>query len=190
MLNIDSEPMATPMTNPRRAKKLRSTSGASARDSTASSRKNAVAASANGPTTGSGAAPACGSACSPKTSDTINVASKTKPIQSARRLCVPAARAVAEPAEARPAMAVNMSSDVEPEDHAPACDVSEHAAEQRPDAEAKHQEPGPSADRCCPALWRRTGVDRSQSAGHRDRCAQGLARPVRPAAQLVCRQGQ
>jgi len=88
MLNIDSEPMATPITNPRRAKKLRSTSGASERDSTVSSRTNAVAASANGPTTGSGAAPACGNACSPKTSDTINVASKTKPIQSARRLCV------------------------------------------------------------------------------------------------------
>jgi hypothetical protein len=44
MLNIDSEPMATPITNPRRAKKLRSTSGASARDSTISSRTNAAAA--------------------------------------------------------------------------------------------------------------------------------------------------
>src|SRR4249920_3492526 len=79
MLNIDSEPMATPITNPRRAKKLRSTSGASARDSTISSRTNAAAASTNGPTTGSGAAPTCGSACNPKTSDTMNVASKTKP---------------------------------------------------------------------------------------------------------------
>ena len=52
MLNIDSEPMATPITNPRRAKKLRSTNGASARDSTISSRSNAAAASTNGPTTG------------------------------------------------------------------------------------------------------------------------------------------
>src|SRR5437016_5153228 len=95
MLNIDSEPMATPITNPRRAKKLRSTSGASARDSTISIRTNAAAASTNGPTTGSGAAPTCGSACSPKTSDTMNVASKTKPVQSARRLGVPSARAVA-----------------------------------------------------------------------------------------------
>jgi hypothetical protein len=35
------------------------------------------------PTTGSGAAPPCGSACNPKTSNTMNVASKTKPVQSA-----------------------------------------------------------------------------------------------------------
>jgi len=38
--------------------------------------------------TGNGAARACGNACSPNTSDTINVANKTNPIQSARRLCV------------------------------------------------------------------------------------------------------
>ena len=49
---------------------------------------------------------------------------------------------------------------VEPEDHAPAREVSERAAEQRPDAEAKHQEAGPCADRCCPALRRRAGVER------------------------------
>src|SRR5712691_2272228 len=40
MLNIASEPMTTPMTKPRRAKKLRSRSGASARRSAVSSRKN------------------------------------------------------------------------------------------------------------------------------------------------------
>ena len=89
MLNIDSEPMATPMTKPRRVKKLRSTSGASARNSTTSSRKNAIAASTNGPTTESGADAVCGNACRAKTSDTINVASRIKPIQSARRLCRP-----------------------------------------------------------------------------------------------------
>src|SRR3954453_11316217 len=102
MLNIDSEPIATPITNPRCAKKLRSTSGALARDSTVSSTKNAVAASTNGPTTGSGAARACGNPCSPKTSATITVASKTKPIQSVLRLRAPSARAVAEPAEVIP----------------------------------------------------------------------------------------
>ena len=63
---------------------------------------------------------------------------------------------------------------VEPEDHAPACEVSERAAEQRPDAEAKHQEAGPCADRCCPALRRRAGVERGQRAGHRDRCREAL----------------
>ncbi len=89
MLNIDNEPMTTPITNPRRVKKLKSTSGAAARNSTLSSSTNATAASTNGPTTGSGAVPVCGNACRAKTSDTINVASKTKPIQSARRLCVP-----------------------------------------------------------------------------------------------------
>ena len=109
MLNIDSEPMTTPITNPRRAKKLRSTSGASTRNSTISSRTNAIAARTNGPTTASGAAFACGRACRANTSDTINVASKTKPIQSVRRLCVPWARAVAAPAEARPAIAVSIS---------------------------------------------------------------------------------
>ena len=51
MLNIASEPIATPITNPRRVKKLRSTSGVLSRDSTTSSRTNAAAASANGPTT-------------------------------------------------------------------------------------------------------------------------------------------
>ena len=86
MLNIDSEPMARPITKPRRAKKLKSTSGAAARVSTLSSRKSAAPASTNGPTTKNGAARACGNACSPKTSETINVTSKTKPIQSARRL--------------------------------------------------------------------------------------------------------
>src|SRR5205823_7488880 len=56
------------------------------RVSTLSSRKSAAPASTNGPTTKNGAARACGNACSPKTSETINVTSKTKPIQSARRL--------------------------------------------------------------------------------------------------------
>ena len=57
MLNIDREPMATPIANPRRVKKLKSTSGAWARASTDSSRTNAAAASPNAPTMGSGAAP-------------------------------------------------------------------------------------------------------------------------------------
>ena len=35
----------------------------------------------------SGAVLACGRACRPNTSDTISTASRTKPIQSARRLC-------------------------------------------------------------------------------------------------------
>ena len=39
----------------------------------------------------------------------MNVASKTKPIQSARRFCGLSARAVIEPAEAIPAMAADMS---------------------------------------------------------------------------------
>jgi hypothetical protein len=61
-------------------------SGASARASTKSNRMNAAAASTNAPTRGSGSAPACGTSCSPKTSATMNVASKMKPTQSARRL--------------------------------------------------------------------------------------------------------
>ena len=44
--------------------------------------------------------------------------------------------------------------------------MSEQAAEQRPDAEAEHQEPGPGGDGGCPALRRRAGIDRSQRAGH------------------------
>jgi hypothetical protein len=108
-LNIDNEPMATPTAKPRRAKKLRSTSGASARASTFSSRANADAASTNEPTTENGATAACGTPCSAKTNETINVASKTNPTQSVRRPCIPLSRSVAEPAEARPAMAVNMS---------------------------------------------------------------------------------
>src|SRR5215831_9170348 len=124
MLNIDSEPMATPMTKLRRAKNVRSTSGALARDSTISGRKNAAAASTNGPIAGSGAALACGHGR-------------------------------------------EHERGIEPEDHAPAREVSERAAEQRPDAEAKHQKAGPCADRCCPALRRRAGVERGQRAGHR-----------------------
>src|SRR4029434_1642806 len=65
-------------------------------------------ASANQPTTGGGAARACGNACRPNTSDTINVVSRTNPVQSARRLSPPEARA--EPEEARPAIAVSMST--------------------------------------------------------------------------------
>ena len=101
--------MATPITNPRRAKKRRLTSGASARDSTTSSSNSAIAARTNETTTGSGAARACGNACRAKTSETMNVASKTKPTQSARRRGVTWAPADAEPAQARPAAAVSMS---------------------------------------------------------------------------------
>ena len=77
--------------------------------------------------------------------------------------------------------------DVEPEDHTPARDMSERAAEQRPDAEAKHQEPGPSADRCCPALRCRAAVDRGQRARHRERRREALQGP--PGQQRSLRAG-
>ena len=109
MLNIDSDPMITPITKEGRAKKLRSTSGDAARDSTISSSTSATAASANGPATESGAVRACGTSCSAKTSDTIRVASRTNPRKSGRRPCVAWARIAAEPA-ARPAMAAAMST--------------------------------------------------------------------------------
>ena len=51
----------------------------------------------------------CGTPCSAKTSETINVASKTSPIQSVRRPCILLTSAVVEPVDAKPAMAVNMS---------------------------------------------------------------------------------
>src|SRR5262245_47392410 len=110
MLNIASEPMATPIANLRRAKKVRSTNGGLTRASTASSRTNAAAASANGPMTESGAARACGNACRANTSDTINVISRIKPSQSARRLSPLDARAAAARAQAWPAIAPSMSA--------------------------------------------------------------------------------
>jgi hypothetical protein len=171
MLNIDSEPMATPITNPRRAKKLRSTSGTSARDSTISSERGRR--QYERADDGERCRPHVRQCMQPEDQRHHDVASKTRPVQSARRPCVPSARAVAPPAEARPAIAANMQ-DVEPENHAPARDVGERAAEQRPDAEAEHQKPGPSADGCSPALRRRAGVDRSQSAGHRECCREAL----------------
>src|SRR5215469_5286741 len=60
MLNIDKEPIATPITKRPRAKKLNSISSVSARASTETSKTNAVAASRSAPTRGSGAAPASG----------------------------------------------------------------------------------------------------------------------------------
>src|ERR671935_127625 len=108
MLNIASEPTATPITKPRRAKKVKLMSGALARDSPLSRRKTAVAATANQPIGGSGAARACGNACRANTSDTIKVVRNTNPSQSARRLSPREARA--EPAEARPAIAASMST--------------------------------------------------------------------------------
>jgi hypothetical protein len=102
MLNIASEPMATPIANLRRAKKVRSTNGGLTRASTTSSRANAAAASANGPMTES--------ACRANTSDTISVVSRTKPSQSARRLSPLDAWAAAGRAQARPAIALSMST--------------------------------------------------------------------------------
>ena len=192
MLNIDSEPMATPITNPRRAKKLRSTSGASAarlHDQQQDERGRRQYERADD---GERRRSTCGSACSPKTSDTMNVASKTKPVQSVQ----PCAGHAFRGARGRRACGGQTGNggrheqDVEPEDHAPAGDVGERAAEQRPDAEAEHQKPGPGADRCSLALRRRAGVDRSQSAGHRETPPRGPARPVRPAAQFVRRPRQ
>ena len=51
MPNIDSEPIDTPSTKPRRAKKRRSTSGVAVLCSTISNRVNAAAASTSGPMT-------------------------------------------------------------------------------------------------------------------------------------------
>ena len=110
MLNIDSEPMVRPITNSRREKKFRSTSGSSTRASTDRSRTSATAASANGPKTGSGAARASGSACSPKTRATMNVASKMKPIQSTAWPRLPSGCVCAKLAGARPAIATSMRS--------------------------------------------------------------------------------
>jgi len=69
---------------------------------------SAAAASTNGPTTGSDAR-ASGSACSPKTNAAMNVASRTKPIQSTDQLR-PASRCTAATlAEAMPVIASSMS---------------------------------------------------------------------------------
>ncbi len=171
MLNIASEPMAVPITKPRRAKKPRSTSGASMRDSTLSSRTSAIAASANGTITGSGAVCTCGSACSANTSDTMKVASRAKPIQSARRLCLLCGVRGRRARGHHAGDGDRHEQHVEPEDRAPADEVRERAAEQRPDAEAEHQEAGPGADRGGPALGRRAGVDGCERARHREcRC--------------------
>ena len=53
MLNIDKEPIASPITKWPRTKKLKLTSGASARASTESSKTNAAAANRSAPTRGS-----------------------------------------------------------------------------------------------------------------------------------------
>jgi hypothetical protein len=136
--------------------------------------ENAAAASTNGPTTGSGAASTCGSACNPKTSDTMNMASKTKPVQSARQPCVPSARAVAEPAEARPAMAANMSRTLSQKiTRQPVTWVSAPPSS-GPMLKPSIRNPVQAAGDQRSALRRRAGVDRSQSAGHRERCREAL----------------
>jgi hypothetical protein len=174
MLNIDSEPMTRPMTNLRRAKKLRSTNGALARElhgQQQEERGRRQRERANN-----------GERCRQRVRQCMQgedqrhhqrgQQNKANPIR-APTLCT-ASTGGRQAVRCQTSNCGQHERDVEPEDHAPACQVRKGAAEQRPDAEAKHQEAGPSGDRCCPALRRRAGADRNQRAGHRDRCRQAL----------------
>jgi hypothetical protein len=172
--NIASEPINTPIMKPRRVKNARSTSGAPARDSTVSSSTSAAAASASGATTASGAVVTCGSACSVNTSDIIKVASRMKPIQSVRWSCAACAPAVAAPAGGLAGNGGQHQRNVEPEDQPPAGGVGDEAADERPDAEAEHQEARPRGDRPCPALRRRAEVDGGERARHQECRRQAL----------------
>ena len=109
MLNIDSEPMAKPITNSRRLKKRKSTSGVSTRASTSRRRMNATAANTNGPRAGRGADHAPDNAFSPNTNATMNVAIRRKPSQSSWGRFLMPAWGVAEPGKAMPTLATIIS---------------------------------------------------------------------------------
>ena len=178
MLNIESEPMARPITKSRREKKLPGRAAALRRRA---SQRSAAGRTPRPPApTGRSrdaarpSPPAAHASRRPAT--TMNVASRTKPIQSMAPVSPGLSPRAAPPASHARNSGPHEES-VEPEDRAPAHDVGKRAAEKRPDTEAEHQEPGPGADRRRPTLRRRAGVDRGQGARHRERCREALQGP-------------
>ena len=189
MPNIDSEPIDTPSTKLRRAKKPRSMSGAAVRCSTISSRVNAAAASTSGPMTVERRrrSPRQGLECQDHRNHGRGQQDEAEPVGSSARRTVSMRRCRACSREAGGCDAHQRY--VQPEYRPPACCVGEQATEQRANTEAQHQEPAPGTDIYGSTLRRRAGADGGERAGDREGGRETLQGPSRQQRGLTARQG-